>query len=188
MSSLAYCRRWPGVRWLLRGPVISVWLVAVVGACAPAVDLVRPAGTAGPTGAANGGVTSTGTRITRAAVVIHPTAGEPIRVTVEVVRAWPDIERGLKYRHHMPTDHGMLFLMGEEDVHSFWMRDTYIALDMLFIGRDMRVAGVVANAEPLTDTSRAIDKPSLYVLEVNAGWAAAHGVTAGARVHFDGVQ
>jgi hypothetical protein len=77
--------------------------------------------------------------------------------------------------------------MGEEKEWSFWMRNTLIPLDMLFITGDLKVAGIVERAEPRTETLRTVHKPSLYVLEVNGGWAAAHGVTAGATVRFDGV-
>jgi uncharacterized membrane protein (UPF0127 family) len=59
---------------------------------------------------------------------------------------------------------------------------------MIFIGKDMKVAGIVANAEPKTDTLRKVDAPSLYVLEVNGGYCASHGVVAGAKVTFENVR
>ena len=92
------------------------------------------------------------------------------------------IARGLMYRDHLPYDAGMLFLMGNDAVHAFWMRNTFIPLDIIFIARDLTVAGVVHNAEPCTDALRSVHKPSAYVLEVNGGWAAAHQITAGAKV------
>ncbi len=122
------------------------------------------------------------------AVTLAPPGRTPVNVSVEVVRTPRKIQLGLMYRNHMPPDHGMLFLMGEERVHSFWMRNTLIPLDMIFIGRDMRVVGVVANAEPLTDTSRSVGKPSYYVLEVNGGWAEAHGVGPGTAVQFHSIK
>jgi uncharacterized membrane protein (UPF0127 family) len=109
-------------------------------------------------------------------------------VSVEIVSTAPKIERGLMYREHLPPDGGMLFLMGKEHDWAFYMRNTLIPLDMIFITRDFTVAGIVENAEPKTETLRKVDKPSLYVLEVNGGWAAAHHVTAGAKVRFDGVN
>ena len=110
-----------------------------------------------------------------------------VKVDVEVVATEAKIECGLMYREHLPPDAGMLFLMGREYDWAFYMRNTLIPLDMLFIGKDMTVAGVVANAEPRTETLRRVGKPSLYVLEVNGGWAAAHGVTAGAKVRFENI-
>jgi uncharacterized protein len=110
------------------------------------------------------------------------------KVAVEVVASPRAVERGLMYRQHLPIDEGMLFLMGEEDVHTFWMHNTLIPLDMIFIGKDLKVVGIVESAEPRTDTPRSVGKPSFYVLEVNGGWTAKHGITAGATAAFDNVE
>ncbi|MCA9677803.1 MAG: DUF192 domain-containing protein [Kofleriaceae bacterium] len=120
---------------------------------------------------------------------VHLTAqdGTDQVVSVEVVRTGAELERGLMYRRHLDPDRGMLFIMGETQVHTFWMKNTYIPLDMLFITQDKTVAGIVENAEPLTLDHRFVDTPSYYVLEVNGGWSAKHGVTGGAKVTFDGV-
>ena len=88
------------------------------------------------------------------------------------------------YRDHLPYDAGMLFLMGNDAVWAFYMRNTFIPLDMIFIARDLTVAGVVPNAQPCTETLRSIHKPSSYVLEVNGGWAATHQITTGAKVRL----
>jgi uncharacterized membrane protein (UPF0127 family) len=109
-------------------------------------------------------------------------------VTVEVVRGEAELRKGLMYRKHLDADAGMLFMMGEESDHTFWMRNTLIPLDMMFITRDLHVAGVSANAVPQTDDLRSVGKPSLYVLEVNGGWTKKHGVTAGAQVRFENVK
>lgn len=121
-------------------------------------------------------------------VVLSPPGKPPAAVSVEVVRTPQQIQRGLMFREHLPPDHGMLFLMPEERVQSFWMHNTLIPLDMIFIGKDMTVAGVVANATPLTDDSRRVDRPSLYVLEVNGGWADAHHVGPGTPVRFQNMR
>ena len=120
-------------------------------------------------------------------VVITTPSGD-VTVNVEVVSTEAKIERGLMYREHMPPDDGMLFLLGENKEWKFWMHNTLIPLDMIFIRSDMTIAGVVENAEPKTDTLREVHEPSLYVLEVNAGWAAAHGVKRDGKVRFEHVQ
>ena len=122
---------------------------------------------------------------TESAKVIIDTPAGPKTVDVEVVYTQPKIERGLMYREHLGPDAGMLFFMGEEHDHAFYMRNTLIPLDMIFITKSMMIAGVVANAEPKTETLRRVGKPSLYVLEVNGGWSAAHQVAAGAKVRFE---
>jgi uncharacterized protein len=116
------------------------------------------------------------------------TPGGEVSVDVEVVSTPPKIQRGLMYRQHLPLDAGMLFLMSDERVHTFYMRNTLIPLDMIFIGRDLTIAGIVENAEPRTETLRSVDKPSMYVLEVNGGWTRSHQVVPGAKVRFDGVR
>lgn len=103
-------------------------------------------------------------------------------VVVEVASTRAQIERGLMHRHHLPRDAGMFFCMEETRVWTFWMRNTLIPLDIIFITRDFTVAGVVHAAQPLTDTLRSVRQPSAYVLEVNAGWAAAHQIIEGAPV------
>ena len=110
-----------------------------------------------------------------------------LAVSVEIVATEAKIERGLMYREHLPPDDGMLFLMREDRIWSFWMRNTLIPLDIIFITKDMTIAGIAENAEPRTETLREVDKPSLYVLEVNGGYCAAHKITAGAKVRFEGV-
>lgn len=122
---------------------------------------------------------------TPAKVHLATPAGE-VTVNVEVVATAAKIERGLMYRQHMPPDDGMLFFMGQDRDWTFYMRNTLIPLDMIFITRDLTVAGIVADAEPRTETLRRVGVPSRYVLEVNGGWAAAHGVVPGAKVRFEG--
>jgi uncharacterized protein len=124
----------------------------------------------------------------RAPIVYLGTSKGEVKVTVEVVATEPKIERGLMYREHLPPDDGMLFMMGREYDWKFYMRNTLIPLDMIFISRDQTIAGIVANATPRTEDLRSVGKPSLYVLEVNGGWAVAHGVYAGAKVRFENVD
>ena len=111
-----------------------------------------------------------------------------IAVDVEVVATPPLIEKGLMYRQYLAPDAGMLFLMGQDKQWTFWMHNTLIPLDMIFIKKDMTIAGIVQNAEPKTDTLRKVDGPSLYVLEVNGGYTAQKGVVAGAQVRFENVR
>ena len=92
------------------------------------------------------------------------------------------------YRQHLPPDDGMVFVMGKVKDWSFWMHNTLIPLDMIYLGDDRRVVGVVANAEPSTDTQRTVGKPSRYVVEVGGGEAAAHAVGPGTRAVFVAVD
>jgi uncharacterized membrane protein (UPF0127 family) len=104
----------------------------------------------------------------------------PVRVELAVTE--DEQRRGLMQRRQLGVDDGMLFVFRAESPQSFWMHDTLLPLDMLFVRSDGRVAGIVENAAPLTDTPRGVPAPSRYVLEVNGGWCAAHGVAAGDRL------
>ena len=111
-----------------------------------------------------------------------------VTVEVEIVSTAAQIERGLMFREHLPPDQGMLFLMTEDSNWRFWMRNTLIPLDMIFIARDMTIAGIVENAEPKTETLRQVGVPSSFVLEVNGGYSAKHKLAAGQKVRFDRVE
>ena len=118
-------------------------------------------------------------------VLLDSAFGGQAAVEVEVADTPDTTERGLMWRRELPAGKGMLFIFEGEQVHSFWMKNTLIPLDMIFIGAILRVVGVVDNAEPRTLTSRSVGRPSRYVLEVPGGWAAKAGVRAGTKVTLD---
>jgi uncharacterized membrane protein (UPF0127 family) len=113
-------------------------------------------------------------------LVAFPEAGAS--VDAELVRSEHDTMRGLMYRKSMGADRGMLFDLAVRDDHKFWMHNTCIPLDLLYIDEDGLLVGIVENAPTLDDTSRGVDCPSRWVLEVNAGWSRKHGVKAGQHV------
>ncbi len=108
----------------------------------------------------------------------------PWVVRVEIANSEETRQRGLMYRRDLPQDRGMIFIFESTAEHGFWMRNTMLSLDMIFLGEDRGVVGVVARAEPGTDTVRTVKKPSRYVVEVSAGEAAAHAVGPGTRAVF----
>jgi uncharacterized membrane protein (UPF0127 family) len=122
-----------------------------------------------------------------ARVVIETRAGARHAVAVEVVRTDAERQRGLMDRRELAPEAGMLFLFEETAEHPFWMKNTLLPLDMLFLGEDGRVNGIVERAVPGDLTPRTAGGPSRYVLEVNGGWAAAHGVAPGDRARFEHV-
>ena len=108
----------------------------------------------------------------------------PWIVKVEIAANDEQRQRGLMFRKDLPPDTGMLFVFERSSEHGFWMHNTELSLDMIFLGDDRAVVGIVAGARPHDDTPRTVKKPSRYVLEVSAGEAAAHAVGPGARAVF----
>jgi uncharacterized membrane protein (UPF0127 family) len=119
-------------------------------------------------------------------VHVQPRRGPAVTVAVEVARTDADRTRGLMFRASLAPGTGMLFVFDEVDEHPFWMKNTLIALDMLFIDDAGRIVGVVARAAPGSLEPRNGGR-CRYVLEVPGGWAEAHGVGAGDAVRFEGV-
>jgi uncharacterized membrane protein (UPF0127 family) len=115
------------------------------------------------------------------------TARGPWVVKVEIAADDASRARGLMFRRALERDHGMLFVFPSSEEHPFWMHNTPLALDMIFLDETRTVIGVVANASPQTDTPRTVGKPSRYVVEVAAGEAAAHAVGPGTHAAFIGI-
>jgi uncharacterized membrane protein (UPF0127 family) len=107
--------------------------------------------------------------------------------SVEIAKSESDEERGLMYRRSMPPDSGMLFLFPDAVDHRFWMHDTCIPLDMVFID-GVTIVGIEENCQTMDDSTYDVGCPSTAVIELNAGWTRAHGVKAGQHVSFEGVQ
>jgi len=127
-----------------------------------------------------------GCRETGPVAVLRGARG-PVEVALEIA-ATPDArERGLMYRAALADGHGMLFVFDEDSDHKFWMKDTLIPLDMLFIGADGRIVGIRPDTTPLSTASIGVGRPSRYVLEVPGGTAARRGIAPGDRVELRGV-
>lgn len=120
--------------------------------------------------------------------VVEGPSGRSLSVRLEVMRTPEELARGLMFRKSLGQDEGMLFVFAESEDHSFWMKNTLIPLDMIFVDARGTVVGIVERAEPLTTTARTVGAPSRFVVEVNGGWCAAHGVSRGDRVTLEGVE
>ncbi|MDL1872188.1 DUF192 domain-containing protein [Deltaproteobacteria bacterium PRO3] len=95
------------------------------------------------------------------------------------------LAQGLMYRQELGPERGMLFIFPEVTQTSFWMKNTLIPLDMIFIGADKKIVSIVENAAPQTTTPRSAEGPFQYVLEVEGGRSAALGVQPGDKVEFE---
>ncbi len=120
-------------------------------------------------------------------VRIHSQRGEVV-VPVEIAATPQARSQGLMYRKDLAADAGMLFLFPEEVEQNFWMKNTPLPLDMIFIASDLRIAGIVAKATPFSTEPRGVGKPSRYVLEVHGGFCDQHGIQPGDRVELQNLE
>ena len=102
--------------------------------------------------------------------------------SVEIAATPATRERGLMDRRFMPMDRGMLFEFERDGPVAFWMKNTYIPLDMIFIARSGAVTRIVDRADPLSETPIPSGGPCAAVLELNGGVAAQIGLKIGDRV------
>lgn len=154
--------------------------------CALASALLLAGCSANPGEAASGS--------SQAAAAVHPASGlkvVPLTVThrdkahrfkVEVAGTEEEQAKGLMFRTEMGADEGMIFPMDPPRGASFWMRNTVIPLDLIFVGPDGRISNIAANAIPYNETPLTSVGPVKAVLELNGGRAAQLGIVAGDRV------
>ncbi|WP_235506848.1 DUF192 domain-containing protein [Altererythrobacter sp. Root672] len=144
---------------------------------------------------AAGGATSSAAAT--ATTAVHPTSGLeviPLKITTptgkahafraEVARTPQEQAKGLMFRTEMGADEGMLFPYARPQLLSFWMKNTVLSLDLIFIGEDRRIINIAANATPYSETPIPSDGPGIAVLELNGGRAAQLGLVPGSKVEW----
>lgn len=102
-----------------------------------------------------------------------------VKLDIEIADTDYETQTGLMYRNSMEEQQGMLFIFPESSNHSFYMKNTHIPLDMLFIENNLKIASIYENAEPYSEASIPSKVPVSYVLEINGGLAAKWGIAVG---------
>lgn len=120
-------------------------------------------------------------------VIISTREGREAAFQVEVADTPTKRELGLQYRKELAADRGMIFLFPASSLHSFWMKNTPLPLDMIFIGSDRKIAGIVEQTVPFSLEPRSVGAPSQFVLEINGGLSKRLGIRAGDAVRFEGI-
>ena len=113
------------------------------------------------------------------------------RFYVEIAADDQTRARGLMFRDHLADDRGMFFIFRREEPRSFWMMNTRIPLDIIYLDRELRVVSIVENARPCRRApcpSYPSRRPAQFVLEVNAGQAAALGLVPGDQLRVGGID
>lgn len=124
------------------------------------------------------------------AVIFTTPEGEK-RINVELARSGEKKARGLMFRNHLPPGNGMLFFYEQDVQPSFWMKNTYLSLDIIFISHDGLIVDILVRLPPCPMDPCPSYRSSArcrYALEVNAGFAADYQIKKGDSVQFAGFQ
>ncbi len=121
------------------------------------------------------------------AVVFEDAGGTKAGFRVEVADTAEKRRWGLMYRNELGTDEGMLFVFPDDGDQSFWMKNTPLSLDIIFMDARGRVVGIVHDTVPFSTRSVSIGVPSRYALEVRAGLARRNGIAVGDTARFERV-
>lgn len=114
----------------------------------------------------------------------HATPVPAVSVRVDFANTDEARMRGLMFRKSMGAKEGMLFLFDRDTASPFWMKNTYLPLDILFIDANREIVSIIENTKPLSEELIRPGAPYRYVLEVNAGFAKQHRIEQGDRVTF----
>ncbi|MCJ2187849.1 DUF192 domain-containing protein [Novosphingobium beihaiensis] len=146
------------------------------------------------------GVPDTAPSAVASAPAVHPVSGLPVvpltvtsggkvhRFRVEVASSAEEQAKGLMFRTEMGADEGMIFPEEHPRRAAFWMRNTVIPLDIIYIGTDHRILNIAANAVPYDETPLPSAGLASAVLELNGGRAAELGINPGDTVNWQAVQ
>lgn len=114
-------------------------------------------------------------------------AGDDTLTTVEVAVADEQQERneGLMNVSELPENRGMLFLFEEQQSLSFWMANTPLSLDIIYVNESMEIVRIHHSVTPYSEESFPSGEPARYVVEVNGGFCVAHDIREGMRVAIE---
>jgi len=120
----------------------------------------------------------------RLAFIKKDTNDTLIVIDIEIADNEEERTRGLMWRYSMPDGDGMLFVFGEESPLSFWMKNTYIPLDIVFVNKRYEIITIRQNTTPLDEMPIPSDKPAQYVVEVNAWFCARRRIKTGDGIGY----
>jgi uncharacterized protein len=108
-----------------------------------------------------------------------------VTIEIEVADKQDKITQGLMWRRSMGEKQGMLFVFPDERPRSFWMKNTYIPLDILYVDSYGKIVSIVYNAVPFNERSLPSEMPAQYVVEVNAGFCNQYGIVSDMKIAFE---
>jgi len=121
-------------------------------------------------------------------LIIKTAAGEEVSYKVEIADTNSARNKGLMHRKSMPVDEGMLFIYNFSSVVSFWMKNTYVSLDILFIDNEGKIVKIARDTVPLSTRTISSVRPVRYILEVNANQTETRGISVGDTVSHSRIE
>lgn len=109
---------------------------------------------------------------------------ELLKIEIEIASTDEERARGLMYRKEMAENQGMIFLFYNEEMQSFYMRNTIISLDIIYVNSKKEIVDIYKNTNVLDETSLPSKAPAMYVVEINAGLCDKYGITEGDQIQF----
>jgi uncharacterized membrane protein (UPF0127 family) len=106
------------------------------------------------------------------------------KLDIEVAQTPDETQQGLMYRRSMLDTCGMIFIFNDEEDQSFWMKNTYIPLDIIYVSAKKEIVSIAADCRPLSEESIPSKGKAKYVVEVNGGYAAKQGLKPGDKIDF----
>ncbi|MBC8111080.1 MAG: DUF192 domain-containing protein [Verrucomicrobia bacterium] len=106
------------------------------------------------------------------------------KLDIEIADNDAERTQGLMYRKNMPETQGMLFIFSKPETHTFWMKNTVMSLDIIYIGADRKIVSIGKYAKPFSEETIPSGEEAQYVLEVNAGFADKYKLTEGDVIDF----
>ncbi len=107
-----------------------------------------------------------------------------VKINIEIALTEAEQQQGLMNRSFMGNDQGMLFIFDVDEPRGFWMHNTIIPLDIIYVNGAMEIVHIAENTEPFSDKSIPSGKPAKYVVEVNAGFCAQYGIKDGCKIQY----
>ena len=107
-----------------------------------------------------------------------------VKLDIEIAETEYETQTGLMYRDSMNDNQGMLFIFADNEVRSFYMKNTEIPLDIIYIDENLEIVSLQKNAAPLDETGLPSQFPAKYVLEINAGLSDKWGIMTGDKIDF----
>ncbi len=126
----------------------------------------------------------TGTKPEVQGTITFPGVDIPRTIEVEIARSAYEHSKGLMDRTSLPHNQGMLFIFDDMSPRSFWMRNTRISLDIIFVDDQYRVVSIQKNTVPMSEESLPSEGPAKYVIEVNAGFSDLYNIRPGDSLSF----